>query len=154
MFVGVILLLLIYVLYAHSACDRPDVKRCYRRISNNTSIRYLFDVMDGEKMPVSGKSIFFYVTTCLEFGHIDLTTRLVSLIIKGTSINNVWMATYPHLITTITTTIYVYLPGKPVLLSLQQNYIQIEKFLFCFYLRLVTLHLQILHVYQKWLKQY
>ncbi|KAJ6636680.1 Lactosylceramide 4-alpha-galactosyltransferase [Pseudolycoriella hygida] len=61
----------------NSALDQSGLKTCYRRRKNgdNHSIKYLVDIMDADKMPVPGESVFFYITSCFESGHIDLKPR-------------------------------------------------------------------------------
>lgn len=73
-FIVLTLVLLIYFLLANYALNQTVLKQCYRR-RDDSSINYLIDVMDADRMPVPGRSIFFYITTCIESGQIELKPR-------------------------------------------------------------------------------
>lgn len=51
-----------------------DINRCYK-LPTDTSIDYFEDILDGEKQPISGKTIFFHETTCSKTGIVKLNAK-------------------------------------------------------------------------------
>lgn len=48
--------------------------QCYVS-KNKSSVRYLDDILDAEKQPKTGKTIFFHETTCSETGIVAINSK-------------------------------------------------------------------------------
>lgn len=71
------LLLMIIITWTFFVPDVRNAKQCFRPKlpSNLGSIKYFEDVMDSNKMPSPGKSIFFHETSCSKSGIVQLNAR-------------------------------------------------------------------------------
>ncbi|KAJ6647401.1 Lactosylceramide 4-alpha-galactosyltransferase [Pseudolycoriella hygida] len=84
------LLLLIEKSFTKNESMRRDAEACYGSLTkhkNEYEIRYLEDIMEAQKKPNAGNSIFFHETTCSRSGLVHLNSRQACAIESAAKLN-------------------------------------------------------------------
>lgn len=64
--------------YTDSELQRINgAKKCWQLQNNDTEIEFLEDILESDKQPELGKSIFFHITSCSTAGRVELLARSV-----------------------------------------------------------------------------